>query len=102
MKKPQVAIVMGSDSDWSLVKSAVETLDGFGVAHDVRVISAHRTPDIAATFARGPVNAAILAVQMLAISNSGLGKKLARYKTSLKTKVAKGNARVRADVRKSS
>jgi 5-(carboxyamino)imidazole ribonucleotide mutase len=40
-----VAIVMGSQSDWETLVHASQTLDGFGVAHDVRVLSAHRTPD---------------------------------------------------------
>ena len=40
-----VAIVMGSQSDWDTLTHASQTLDGFAVAHDVRVLSAHRTPD---------------------------------------------------------
>jgi 5-(carboxyamino)imidazole ribonucleotide mutase len=40
-----VAIVMGSQSDWETLAHASRTLDGFGIAHDVRVLSAHRTPD---------------------------------------------------------
>ena len=44
---PLVGIVMGSDSDWPLVKKACETLDSFGVAYETRVISAHRTPEVA-------------------------------------------------------
>ena len=43
-EKIRVGIVMGSDSDWPLVKSASETLNEFGIGHEVRVISAHRTP----------------------------------------------------------
>ena len=43
---------MGSDSDWELVKSAVTTLHEFGLVAEVRVISAHRTPEVAARFAR--------------------------------------------------
>lgn len=39
-----VAIVMGSQSDWETLVHASHTLDGFAVAHDVRVLSAHRTP----------------------------------------------------------
>lgn len=41
---PKVAIVMGSDSDWPVMSKAVEALDRFGVAHEVEVVSAHRTP----------------------------------------------------------
>jgi len=40
-----VAIIMGSQSDWETLAHASQTLDGFGVEHDVRVLSAHRTPD---------------------------------------------------------
>ena len=40
-----VAIIMGSQSDWETLVHASQTLDGFAVAHDVRVLSAHRTPD---------------------------------------------------------
>ena len=40
-----VAIVMGSQSDWETLAHASQTLDGFAVTHDVRVLSAHRTPD---------------------------------------------------------
>lgn len=40
-----VAIIMGSDSDWPLVKKAADVLTQFGVAHDVQIMSAHRTPE---------------------------------------------------------
>ena len=52
MGNPLVGIVMGSDSDWPLVKKACETLDKFGVAYETRVISAHRTPDVAIEYSR--------------------------------------------------
>jgi 5-(carboxyamino)imidazole ribonucleotide mutase len=41
---PLVAVVMGSKSDWEVMRSADETLTRFGVAHECRVLSAHRTP----------------------------------------------------------
>ena len=44
---------MGSDSDWPLVQKAAEALTSFGVAFEVRVISAHRTPDLAFEYAAG-------------------------------------------------
>ncbi len=47
-----VAVLMGSDSDWPLLEETVKTLHGFGISADVRVMSAHRTPDQAAKFAR--------------------------------------------------
>ncbi|MCL1922013.1 MAG: 5-(carboxyamino)imidazole ribonucleotide mutase [Kiritimatiellaeota bacterium] len=48
---PCVGIVMGSDSDWPLVQKAADTLKAFGVAYEVRVMSAHRTPDVACEYA---------------------------------------------------
>lgn len=52
MSKPIVGLVMGSDSDWPLVKKACDTLDAFGVAYETRVISAHRTPDVALEYSK--------------------------------------------------
>jgi len=46
-----VAVVMGSKSDWDTMRHASETLTDFGVSHECRVISAHRTPELATTFA---------------------------------------------------
>jgi len=42
----QVGIIMGSQSDWDTMRHASETLDQLGVSHEVRVVSAHRTPDL--------------------------------------------------------
>ena len=50
--KPLVAIIMGSKSDWDTMRNAVETLDELGVPNEARVLSAHRTPDATAEFAR--------------------------------------------------
>lgn len=165
-KKAEVGIVMGSDSDWPIVKSAVDVLNDFGVACEVRVISAHRTPELASEYSAtaeerglkviisaaggaahlggvlaahtilpvigipikggatngidsmwatlqmpagipvatvtlgsaGPVNAAVLATQIIAVGRAGLRKKLAAYKEQLKEKVRKGNARVQKDL----
>ena len=51
--KPLVAVIMGSKSDWDTMRNAVETLGQLGVANEARVLSAHRTPDATAEFARG-------------------------------------------------
>ena len=48
-----VAIVMGSDSDESVMRQTAEALDEFGIAWEMRVLSAHRTPDDAVAYARG-------------------------------------------------
>jgi 5-(carboxyamino)imidazole ribonucleotide mutase len=45
MSAPLVGIVMGSDSDWDVMQHAAAQLDQLGVAHEARVLSAHRTPD---------------------------------------------------------
>ncbi len=50
-KKSSVAIVMGSDSDLPTMQGCIDTLKDFGINPQVRVISAHRTPDVAANFA---------------------------------------------------
>ncbi|MEI7436137.1 MAG: 5-(carboxyamino)imidazole ribonucleotide mutase [bacterium] len=158
----EVGVVMGSDSDWPLLEETVRTLDGFGVLSEVRVLSAHRTPEEAAAYARtavkrglrviiaaaggaahlagvlaahtilpvvgvpvggmqdgldallatvqmpagipvatvavgkaGAVNAALLAVQILATGGrADLQARLAQHKTTLRKKVAAGDARV--------
>jgi 5-(carboxyamino)imidazole ribonucleotide mutase len=49
---PIVSIIMGSKSDWETMQKASETLEKFGVAHECRVVSAHRTPDLLFEFAK--------------------------------------------------
>lgn len=48
---PLVGIIMGSKSDYEVMKLAVQTLEEFGVAHEVRIVSAHRTPEVMAEYA---------------------------------------------------
>lgn len=43
--RPIIGIIMGSRSDWETMRHAAETLDALGVAHEAKVVSAHRTPD---------------------------------------------------------
>lgn len=162
MTNPLVGIVMGSDSDWPLVKKACETLDKFGVGYETRVISAHRTPEEAIEYSRtaesrglkvviaaaggaahlggvlaagtvlpvigipvaggalsgldalyatvqmpsgvpvatvavgsaGPVNAALLAVQILGTADAELRRKFHDHKAELARKVAAANDRI--------
>jgi phosphoribosylaminoimidazole carboxylase PurE protein len=166
--KPDVTIVMGSDSDWPLLEECANTLSRFGIAYEVRVISAHRTPDTAATYARkvsgqgikviiaaaggaahlagvlaahttlpvigvpvtsgfmdgldsllstvqmpagvpvatvavgkaGAVNAAILAVQILALNRPDLARQLIVHKKTLMDKVKAGNDRIQLELDK--
>jgi 5-(carboxyamino)imidazole ribonucleotide mutase len=51
MAKPLVGVVMGSASDWDTMQHAVDTLEALGVPCEVRVLSAHRTPDASAEYA---------------------------------------------------
>lgn len=166
--KTEVAVLMGSDSDWPVVEHAVKTLREFGVACEARVMSAHRTPEAAAEFARtaakrglkvlvaaagsaahlagalaaqstlpvigiplrggaldgldallatvqmpagvpvatvaldkaGAVNAALLAVQILALGRPDLRRKLEEHKRALKKKVAAAHLRLKAAAEK--
>ena len=163
---PLVGIVMGSDSDWPLVSKAHETLDALGVPHEVRVMSAHRTPDLAheysaaaegrglrvilaaaggaahlagvlaagttlpvigipvpggslggleallatvqmpsgipvatvALSSAGPANAAILAAEILALSDPALRERLRARKAALRDKVVAADAKLRASL----
>ena len=164
--QPVVGIVMGSDSDWPLVRQAADLLREFDVPVETRVISAHRTPEAASQYAAsaearglkviiaaaggaahlggvlaahtvlpvlgipvaggalngldallamvqmpagipvgtvtlgsaGPVNAALLAVQILATADARLRARLHAYKETLKRKVEAADARVTADL----
>jgi 5-(carboxyamino)imidazole ribonucleotide mutase len=54
-----VAIIMGSQSDWDTMAHAAETLDALGVGYDVRIVSAHRTPERLYAFAKGAKQAGV-------------------------------------------
>lgn len=160
--KPQVAVVMGSSSDWETMRHACDILDQFHVPYMKQVISAHRTPDLMADFAHaarqhglqiiiagaggaahlpgmiaaqttlpvigvpvqsralsgldsllsivqmpggipvattaigkaGAINAALLAVSMLSISNSELANTLEAYRASMRADVEESNAKL--------
>jgi 5-(carboxyamino)imidazole ribonucleotide mutase len=51
--QPLVGVIMGSDSDLDVMRGAIEALTEFDVAHEVRVVSAHRTPDALYDYAKG-------------------------------------------------
>ena len=55
MKKPQVGIVMGSQSDWDVMQHAVDMVRQFGVPFEAKVVSAHRTPDLLYAYAETAV-----------------------------------------------
>lgn len=163
---PTVLVLMGSASDWPVMKKCAATLEAFGVDHQVRVVSAHRTPAQAGSIARqarkkgvgviicaaglaahlagsvaahtvcpiigvpmaaGPLNgqdallatvqmppgvpvatvgigaaknAALLAVQILAVSNDKLASKLVEFKKSMADEVKKADRKVRSSAGK--
>ncbi len=51
MIKPLISVIMGSKSDWDVMKHAVAILEEFSIAYETRVVSAHRTPDLMFQFA---------------------------------------------------
>ena len=75
--KPLVGIVMGSDSDWPLVKKACETLDRFEVPYETRVISAHRTPEAAIEYSKSAEGRGIKVIIAAAGGAAHLGGVLA-------------------------
>ena len=60
VKSPLVGVVMGSSSDWDVMRHAVSMLEQFGIAHEAQVISAHRMPDDMFAYAAGAGGAAHL------------------------------------------
>ncbi len=54
--EPLVGVVMGSRSDFAVMRNAVEVLKEFGVAHEVKIVSAHRTPDLLFSYASGAMD----------------------------------------------
>jgi 5-(carboxyamino)imidazole ribonucleotide mutase len=52
MNKPLVGIIMGSDSDMPVMQLAADILDEFGVGYEMKITSAHRTPDVMATYSK--------------------------------------------------
>jgi 5-(carboxyamino)imidazole ribonucleotide mutase len=59
---PQVAVVMGSVSDWPTMRRAAAILDRFGVDHEAKVVSAHRTPDAMFAFAESAAGRGLKAI----------------------------------------
>ena len=170
LSSTDVAVLMGSDSDWPIVEETVQTLKKFGVTVETHVISAHRTPEKASAFASraagrglkviicaaggaahlagviaahtvlpvigipikggamdgldallstvqmpagipvatvalgrsGAINAALLAVQILALERGDLRQRLLRHKQDLKKKVEEGNRKIRSQQEKPS
>ena len=80
-QKPIVAVVMGSDSDLTVMAEAARALDEFGVEHEVLIVSAHRTPDRCRTFARGAAGRGIKVIVAGAGKAAHLAGVIAAYTT---------------------
>ena len=94
MDAPLVGIVMGSQSDWDVMKHAALQLKDFGVPFESRALSAHRTPDLllewidelvtagARCFIAGAANAGLFAVSMLALDDTRLATALSKFRAA--------------------
>ncbi|MDO9362694.1 MAG: 5-(carboxyamino)imidazole ribonucleotide mutase [Sphingopyxis sp.] len=59
---PQVGVIMGSQSDWPTMAHAVQILEQLGIAHDVQIVSAHRTPDRLVDYAKSAADRGLKAI----------------------------------------
>ncbi|HET6523421.1 5-(carboxyamino)imidazole ribonucleotide mutase [Sphingopyxis sp.] len=59
---PQVGVIMGSQSDWPTMAHAVQILEELGIAHEVQIVSAHRTPDRLVTYAKSAAERGLKAI----------------------------------------
>ncbi len=59
---PDIGIIMGSQSDWATMVHAAEILDEFGIVHEVRIVSAHRTPDRMTDYAKSAAERGLKAI----------------------------------------
>ena len=58
----KVGVVMGSDSDWDVMQHACETLNEFGISHECKIVSAHRTPDLLYQYAESAIERGLKAI----------------------------------------
>ena len=79
--QPKVVVCMGSQSDWETMQEAANSLKALAVPHDVRIISAHRTPDRLTEFARGAAAAGVSVIIAGAGGAAHLPGMLAAYTT---------------------
>ena len=62
VEEPKISVIMGSQSDWTTMQSAADALHQFGVPHEVKIISAHRTPERMAEFSKSTRSRGIKAI----------------------------------------
>lgn len=76
---PVIGIIMGSQNDWDVMKAAHDILHEFGIPHEVKVCSAHRTPDRAFAYGRGAKDRGLKAI----IAGAGMAAHLAGVMSAL-------------------
>jgi 5-(carboxyamino)imidazole ribonucleotide mutase len=81
MTQPRVGILMGSDSDWPKIQAAAAALEEFGVPYEARVMSAHRTPDAVAEYARSAARRGLKVLIAAAGGAAHLGGVVAAHTT---------------------
>jgi len=96
MDSPLVAVVMGSDSDWSVMQHAAAALDELGITHEVEVLSAHRTPDAMIAYGRAAAGRGIRVI----IAGAGGAAHLPGMIASVTTLPVVGVARAARDARR--
>ena len=76
MKKPRISIIMGSKSDWPTMQHTSEMLNELNIEHEVKVVSAHRTPDLLYSFAESARKKGIeFSIDMIVSSHGELATK---------------------------
>ena len=81
--QPLVGVIMGSKSDWETMRHAVETLESLGVPYEVRIVSAHRTPDLMFEYAR-TAESRRLEVIITGAGGAGQANKYPQYRDALR------------------
>ena len=88
---PRVGVVMGSQSDWETMQHAAETLAQFGIAHEVQIVSAHRTPDKLFAYAESAASRGLQAIIAGAGGSAHLpGMLAAKTRVPVESKALKG------------
>ena len=106
----KVAVIMGSDSDWPVVKGACAQLKALDIPFEAHILSAHRTPAEAAAFAKGAKEngfgvilcaagmAAHLAAEILALSDDALAAKLAAERAAMAEQIAAKEEKLQKEI----
>src|SRR3546814_13389101 len=91
---PQVGVIMGSQSDWPTMAHAVQILEQFGIAHEVRIVSAHRTPDRLVDYAKSAAGRGLRAIIAGAGGAAHLDRESVVWGTSVSVRVDLAGRRI--------